>query len=64
MKTLSIAGTVITTKEQAKKLIKKLNRYFLEDKSFEMSLVIDDYTERLVNAGFLTWEEVEAIAFV
>lgn len=63
MKSLIIAGTVITTKRQAKNLIKRLNGYFLKDKSMEMSLVISDYEERLVNAGFLTWEEVEEAAF-
>ena len=25
-----------------------------------MAYVIDTYTEQLVNAGFLTWEEAEA----
>ena len=63
MKSLIIAGTVITTKQQAKNLIKRLNGYFLKDKSMEMSLAISDYEERLVSAGFLTWEEVEEAAF-
>lgn len=61
MKALIIAGTVITTKEQAKNLVKRLNNYFLEDMSVEMAFVIDDYTNRLVEAGFLTWEEIEEI---
>ena len=61
MKSLLIANTVITTKAQAKDLLVKLNSLFLEDKSYSMALVIDDYTERLVSAGFLTWEEAEAI---
>lgn len=61
MKSLIIANTVITTKEQAKNLIKRLNSYFVKDTSIGMSLVIDDYTKRLVNAGFLTWEEAEEI---
>ena len=62
MKTLLIANTVITTKEQAKELLVRLNSYFLESKSYEMALAIDNYTERLVAAGFLTWEEAEAVA--
>lgn len=62
MKTLLIANTVITTKEQAKELLARLNSYFLESKSYEMALAIDNYTERLVAAGFLTWEEAEAVA--
>lgn len=63
MKALLIANTVITTKAQAISLIKRLNSYFLEDKSYEMALVIDDYTERLVKAGFITWEEAELVEF-
>lgn len=60
MKALMIANTVITNKTQAINLIKRLNGYFDTDKSYSMALVIDDYTERLVNAGFLTWEEADA----
>lgn len=63
MKALVIAGTVITNKKQALNLIKRLNALFLEDKSFEMAIVIDDYTERLVAAGFIDWEEAESVAF-
>ncbi len=63
MKSLLIAGTVITTKEQAQNLIRKLNLRFLEDKCYEMATVIDDYTERLISAGFLTWDEAEALIF-
>ena len=63
MKSLLIAGAVITTRQQAIRLIKKLNQQFVSDKCYEMALVIDDYTEKLVIAGFLTWDEAEAIAF-
>ena len=63
MKSLLIANTVIATKQQAKDLIRKLNSYFEESRCIEMALVIDDYTEKLVNAGFLTWEEAEQTAF-
>jgi len=62
-KALMIAGTVITNKGQDLRLIKKFNQYFQEDTSYEMALAIDNYTERLVNAGFLTWEEAEEAAF-
>lgn len=62
MRSILIANTVITNKTQAKRLIETLNRYFPKNKSIEMALVIDDYAERLVTAGFLTWEEVEKIA--
>ena len=58
MKAISICGTVITNKRQAISLIERLNKMFLESKSYEMAFVIDDYTERLVDAGFLTWDEV------
>ena len=58
MKSIVISGTVITNKRQAISLIERLNKMFLQSKSYELALVIDDYTERLVNAGFLTWNEV------
>lgn len=58
MKSIVISGTVITNKRQAINLIERLNKMFLQSKSYELALVIDDYTERLVNAGFLTWNEV------
>lgn len=61
MKALLIENTVITNKNQAKRLVKKLNQYFEESKSYEMAFVIDELTERLVNAGFLTWGEAEEI---
>lgn len=60
MKALLIANTVITNKEQARNFMKKLNSFFLEEKTFEMASVIDEYAERLVSAGFLTWEETES----
>lgn len=58
MKAIVIASTVIANKQQALSLVRRLNGYF--DGTYEMSLVIDDYIERLVNAGFLTWEEAES----
>ena len=59
MKALLIANTVITNRAQALNLVARLNKYFEEDRSIAMALVIDDYTERLVNAGFITWDDVE-----
>lgn len=63
MKALLIAGTVITEKEQALNLVRKLNKYFKDDISPAMAAVTDDYTEWLVNAGFITWDEAEQAAF-
>lgn len=59
MKTIMIANTVICNKTQALNLISRLNKYFESDKSYSMAAVIDDYTERLVKAGFITWDDVE-----
>lgn len=59
MKTIIIAGTVITNKAQALNLLNRLNKYFESDKSIEMALAIDNYTEQLINAGFITWTDAE-----
>lgn len=59
MKTLIIAGTVITNRAQALNLVKRLNKYFETDKSIEMALALDRYTEQLVNAGFITWSDID-----
>lgn len=59
MKTIIIAGTVITNKAQALNLLNRLNKYFESDKSIEMALAIDGYTEQLVTAGFITWNDAE-----
>ena len=58
MKALVIGGTVITSKSQARSLLKRLEKLFDANRSYEVALVIDDYTERLINAGFLTWDEI------
>lgn len=63
MKIIKVANTLVSNKRQAIQVLKRLNKYFTEDKSYEMAIVIDDYTERLVNAGFITWEEAEVIGF-
>lgn len=57
MKSLLILGTVIVNKTQAKNLVSRVNKLF--DGSMESSVAILDIEERLVSAGFLTWEEVE-----
>lgn len=57
MKSLLIAGTVITNKEQARNLVTRVNTLF--DGSMESSVAIYDIENQLVNAGFITWEEVE-----
>ena len=59
MKHIMIANTVITNRQQALNLVSRLNKLFETDKSYEMALVIDDYTERLVSAGFITWCDVQ-----
>lgn len=59
MKAITIANTVITNRQQALNLVSRLNKYFESDKSYEMALVIDDYTERLVSAGFISWDDVQ-----
>lgn len=59
MKAIMIANTVITNRQQALNLVSSLNKHFETDKSYEMALVIDDYTERLVNAGFISWDDVQ-----
>mgnify|MGYP006894431920 FL=1 len=63
MKIIKVENTLVSNKRQAIQVLKRLNKYFTEDKSYEMAIVIDDYTERLVNAGFITWEEAEVIGF-
>ena len=57
MKSLLICGTIIINKTQAKNLVNRVNKLF--DGSMESSVAILDIEAQLVNAGFLTWEEVE-----
>ena len=59
MKAIMIANTVITNRQQALNLVSRLSKHFETDKSYEMALVIDDYTERLVSAGFIDWDDVQ-----
>ena len=62
MKTLSISvpGSVITNKT-ARGYLLRLARHLLNDLSIESSIVLTEIEERIVNAGFLTWEQVEEI---
>ena len=57
MKAITICNTVIANKAQAINLVQWLNSQF--DHSIESAFVIDELTERLVNAGFITWEDAE-----
>ena len=57
MKTLLILGRIITNKEQAMSLITQLSR--LADNSMEQSVAILEVEDRLVKAGFLTWDDCE-----
>lgn len=55
MKSIIICNTVITSKAQAMNLVRWLNSQF--DKTVESAIAIDELTERLVNAGFITWQD-------
>ena len=60
MKSIVIAGTVITNKAQATSLVARINSY-VDFNSWEAALAADQMVERLINAGFLTWEEADSI---
>jgi hypothetical protein len=55
MKSIIICNTVITSKAQAMNLVRWLNSQF--DNTVESAIAIDELTERLVNAGFITWQD-------
>lgn len=55
MKSIIICNTVITSKAQAMNLVRWLNNQF--DNTVESAIAIDELTERLVNAGFITWQD-------
>lgn len=57
MKTLLILGRIITNKEQAMSLIAQLSNIW--DGSIESSVAILEVEDRLVKAGFLTWDDCE-----
>lgn len=58
MKPLFILGTFITNKESARSLVNRLYSRF--DGTMESSVAIGEVESQIVNAGFLTWDEVEA----
>lgn len=58
MKSIIIGGTVIANKSSAINFITRINNLIPLD-GYEAAAVLTDYEERLVNAGFVTWEEVE-----
>ena len=56
-----ILGRMITNKAQAGNLIADLSSRF--DGTLESSVAILDVEDKLVKAGFLDWNEVEAFEF-
>lgn len=58
MKPLFVLGTFITNKESARSLVNRLYSRF--DGTMESSVAIGEVETQIVNAGFLTWQEVEA----
>ena len=63
MKPLLIANTVIANKETAKNVVRRLNSYLEDDFTYESVLAIDLMIEKIVKAGFLDWDEVEALTY-
>lgn len=57
MKALNIVGTVVTSKTAAG-FIMRMAR--LSDRDLSGALVLDEIESKVVEAGFLTWEQVEA----
>lgn len=57
MNPLFILGTFITNKESARSFVTRLYSRF--DGSMESSVAIGDIETQIVNAGFLSWDEVE-----
>lgn len=57
---LSVPGSVITAKTAAAYLT-RIAAYLLADLTMESSVVLADIEDRIVRAGFLTWEQVEEI---
>lgn len=62
MKTIAInvPGSVVTAKTAAD-YIARIADYLLSGISTESAKVLDEIEERIVNAGLLTWEQVEEI---
>lgn len=60
MKAINVLGSVVTAQTAASYLT-RLAKIVYGDLDMGSALVFDDQAERIVSAGFLTWEEVEAI---
>lgn len=60
MKSMIITGTLIT-KETAPGYLKRVAGYLQRDLTMEASNVLSEIESRIVNAGWLTWAEVEEI---
>lgn len=62
MKTIAIQviGSVVT-KDTACDYLRRIIAYFANDISIEGMKVLDEIEERIVNAGFLSWDEIEKI---
>lgn len=57
---IKVPGSVVTAKTAADYL-KRVAAHLLNNISIESALVLNEIEERIVNAGFLTWEQVEEI---
>ena len=60
MQSLPVPGSVLT-KETAPGYLERVASYLLKDLTLESSVVLSDIERLMVDAGFLTWEECEAI---
>lgn len=62
MKTIAInvPGSVVTAKTAAD-YIARISTYLLSDISVVNAYVLNEIEERIVKAGFLTWDQVEEI---
>lgn len=57
---IAVPGSVVTAKTARGYLLRLAGR-ILADLSLEGSVVLSEVEERIVRAGFLSWEEVEQI---
>jgi len=57
---LIVPGSLITRKTAAGYLA-RIAAHLLSDLSIESSIVLSEIENRIVSAGFLTWEQVEEI---
>lgn len=57
---IKVIGSVVT-KDTACDYLRRIIAYFVNDISIEGMKVLDEIEERIVNAGFLSWDEIEKI---